>query len=182
MPNVQPEDFDKKADHHAVPPAINQIRAVRRFMQCGGQMTDVTDIKQTGFYIGMQLEELAEELREVAGGAVEPLNPHDDIVQTINWMEMLARQFKADGFHGMVLRANREKLLDGFIDSIVVSSGAALSYSHDAEGAFREVNRANMDKFPGGVATRDANGKILKPAGWKEPDLSPFVRARELDE
>lgn len=181
MPNAQPEDFSKTAHHEPIPPALNQIRAVRLFMQAGGQHTDVMDIKQTGFYIGMELEELAEQLREVAAGKVTPLNPHDDIVQTINWMEMLAKQFKENAFYGDLMRADREKLLDGFIDSIVVTSGAALSYSHDAEAAFREVNRANMSKFPNGVATRDANGKIMKPAGWTGPNLTPFVRAKEDD-
>lgn len=107
MPNAQPEDFSKTAHHEPIPPALNQIRAVRLFMQAGGQHTDVMDAKQTGFYIGMELEELAEQLREVAAGKVTPLNPHDDIVQTINWMEMLAKQFKENAFYGDLMRADR---------------------------------------------------------------------------
>lgn len=181
MPNVQPEDFEKKPEHHAIPPAINQIRAVRNFITMGGQTADVMNIKQTSFYIGMQLEELAEELEEVIDGHVSPIDPHSELFQCHQWMKMAAKQFKEDQFHGAVLRANREKLLYGFLDSIVVASGGALSYSHDAEAAFREVHRANMDKFPGGVATRDVNGKIQKPTGWKEPNLSPFVRPLEDD-
>lgn len=181
MPNVQHEDFENKPPHHPVLPALNQIASVRRFITTGGQTADVMNIKQTGFYIGMQLEELAEELQEVIDAHVEPIDQHSELFQAHQWMNLLAKQFKEDRHHGAVLRANREKLLDGFIDSIVVSSAGALSYSHDAEGAFREVNRANMDKFPGGVATRDENGKIQKPAGWKEPDLTPFVRPLEAD-
>lgn len=183
MPNVQPEDFAKHREqpHHPVPPAINQIKAIRTFITTGGQTADTMNIKQTGFYIGMQLEELAEELHEVIEAHVSPIDPHSELFQAHQWMKLLAKQFKEDQHHGAVLRANRVKLLDGFLDSIVVAGGGALSYSHDAEGAFREVHRANMDKFPGGVATRDANGKIQKPVGWKEPDLSPFVRPLEAD-
>lgn len=181
MPNVQQEDFVTDSSHHPVKPALNQIRSVREFMRLGGQSVDKFDAGQTCLYIGLQLEELREQLEQVAAGHIGDLDPRDDLYQGIVWMKKLADSFKQGRYHGDVLRAPREKLLDGIIDSIVVSCGAAISYSPNPEGAFREVNRANMDKFPDGVATRDANGKIQKPAGWQEPNLTPYVQAMESE-
>jgi predicted HAD superfamily Cof-like phosphohydrolase len=50
-----------------------------------------------------------------------------------------------------------------------------LSQGANVEGAAAEVSRANLAKFPNGVAVRDANGKVVKPEDWKAPDLKPFI-------
>lgn len=42
---------------------------------------------------------------------------------------------------------------------------------------FDAVHHANMRKAPGGVVTRRADGKVVKPDGWKPPDV-----ARVLEE
>ncbi|MFZ9330710.1 MAG: hypothetical protein ACO24I_05425 [Candidatus Fonsibacter ubiquis] len=76
----------------------------------------------------------------------------------------------------MVQRADRESLLDADIDLAWVTIGSALSQGADVEGAAAEVSRANLDKFPNGVAIRDGNGKVVKPDGWKAPGLSTFIQ------
>jgi predicted HAD superfamily Cof-like phosphohydrolase len=67
--------------------------------------------------------------------------------------------------------------LDALIDILVVTIGAIHSMGADAEGAWKEVmktNFAKIDKETGKVRKRE-DGKVLKPVGWKAPELEPFV-------
>jgi predicted HAD superfamily Cof-like phosphohydrolase len=67
--------------------------------------------------------------------------------------------------------------LDALIDIMVVTVGAAHAMGYDAEGAWNEVmktNFAKIDPETGFVKRRD-DGKILKPEGWKAPELAPFL-------
>ena len=69
------------------------------------------------------------------------------------------------------------EILDALIDILVVTTGAIHSMGADAEGAWKEVMRTNfakIDKETGKVRKRE-DGKVLKPLGWKAPDLKPFV-------
>lgn len=137
------------------------------------------DAERVGFYIGMQLEELAEQIRAVLDGCVAytPLlkRLHEDMVYA-------ATTFKEGAFRGAVLRADRAELLDGAIDSTVVSLGAAIYQTPRFREAIAHVLGKNADKAPNGVATRDANGKVMKPAGWTKPDLTPFVDSYGIDD
>ena len=67
--------------------------------------------------------------------------------------------------------------LDALIDILVVTVGAIHSMGADAEGAWKEVMRTNfakIDKETGKVRKRE-DGKVLKPLGWKAPELEQFV-------
>ena len=67
--------------------------------------------------------------------------------------------------------------LDALLDIIVVSIGAINSLGVDAEGAWNEVMRTNMAKIDpetGKVRKRE-DGKVMKPEGWTEPQLKPFL-------
>ncbi|WP_425146196.1 hypothetical protein [Deinococcus sp.] len=55
------------------------------------------------------------------------------------------------------------------VDLLYVSYGALLSLGIDPDAAFAEVHRANMDKTGG---PKRADGKQLKPQGWKAADLA----------
>lgn len=67
--------------------------------------------------------------------------------------------------------------LDAVMDQIVVLIGYALSQGWDVSGAWKEVMRSNFDKVDAetGAVRRRADGKILKPDGWRAPDLRPFM-------
>ena len=70
------------------------------------------------------------------------------------------------------------EVLDALIDILVVTIGAIHSGGFDAEGAWKEVmstNFAKIDKETGLVRKRE-DGKVLKPVGWKAPNLAPFVK------
>ena len=68
--------------------------------------------------------------------------------------------------------------LDALIDILVVTVGAIHSMGADGEGAWNEVmatNFAKIDPTTGKVLKRE-DGKILKPEGWKAPELTPFLK------
>lgn len=70
-----------------------------------------------------------------------------------------------------------ESELDALIDILVVTIGAIHSAGFDAEGAWKEVmktNFAKIDKKTGMVRKRE-DGKVLKPLGWKAPNLSKYL-------
>lgn len=67
--------------------------------------------------------------------------------------------------------------LDALIDILVVTIGAIHSLGADAEGAWKEVmstNFAKIDSESGKVRKRE-DGKVLKPLGWKGPELAQFL-------
>lgn len=94
---------------------------------------------------------------------------------------------------------NAKKILDDLLDTIWVTVGAAAAGGFAVQEGWDEVARANFEKFSlcdspnhtphgcpecGGLAmkaVRDANGKVVKPAGWREPDHSNFLPAGLVD-
>jgi predicted HAD superfamily Cof-like phosphohydrolase len=67
--------------------------------------------------------------------------------------------------------------LDALVDILVVTIGAIHSRGWDAEGAWDEVMRTNAAKIDldtGKVRKRE-DGKVLKPAGWTPPELTPYL-------
>lgn len=153
---------------------INLQQAVRNFMQIGGQSVDRFDAKQITLYTGLQLEELSEKLLAIKQGCINRADK-DKFDYAIDVMCQLADELKAGLHMGDVVRGDRAGMLDADIDLAWVAIGGALSISTSAEAAAAEVIRANLDKFPGGVAIRDDNGKIQKPANWQAPQLSHLV-------
>ena len=67
--------------------------------------------------------------------------------------------------------------LDALVDILVVTVGAIRAAGWDGEAAWREVmdtNFAKIDPDTGKVRKRE-DGKVLKPEGWKAPQLAQFV-------
>ena len=67
--------------------------------------------------------------------------------------------------------------LDALIDILVVTIGAIHSMGADAEGAWNEVMRSNLDKIDpeSGRVLKREDGKVLKPEGWTAPELDPYL-------
>ena len=68
--------------------------------------------------------------------------------------------------------------LDALIDILVVTMGAVRAAGWDGEGAWKEVmdtNFAKIDQTTGKVIKRE-DGKVLKPEGWKAPELAQFIK------
>ena len=67
--------------------------------------------------------------------------------------------------------------LDALVDILVVTMGAIRAAGWDGEAAWKEVmdtNFAKIDPDTGKVRKRE-DGKVLKPEGWKAPELAQFV-------
>lgn len=141
------------------------VADVRRFTELAGCTADQFNVRQTALYIGLQLEEMAEKL--------EAIFPNGG--DLIDLFKKLSGRFKSGMYDLDVVDADRQALLDADVDLAWVTIGSMLSQGADVLGAMKEVARANLDKFPGGVVTKDENGKVVKPNGWQGPDLSPYV-------
>lgn len=76
-----------------------------------------------------------------------------------------------------VAAQNNVETLDALVDILVVTIGAIHSMGADAEGAWKEVMRTNFAKVqtPEGKPLRREDGKILKPANWVPPNLTPHL-------
>ena len=75
--------------------------------------------------------------------------------------------------------ANDVEVLDALIDILVVTIGAAHSMGADVEGAWKEVMSTNFAKIgEDGKVRKREDGKVLKPLGWKAPELEPFLKAK----
>lgn len=71
-----------------------------------------------------------------------------------------------------------EAELDALIDILVVTIGALHSAGFNAEGAWQEVMRTNFAKIDpetGKVRKRE-DGKVLKPEGWRPPNLTGYLK------
>ena len=76
-----------------------------------------------------------------------------------------------------VIENDRVEQLDALVDILVVTLGAIRTGGFDGEGAWKEVmdtNFAKIDPTTGKVIKRE-DGKVLKPEGWKAPELAQFV-------
>jgi len=154
--------------------APNLFTMVRAIMEISKQKVDQPDLRQTALYVGFCCEELGEVMAAIAGGCIAQADKMT-LLSAADYLTRLATRFKAGAHQGDIGRCDLAELLDGLIDVSWVGAGAAYSISTDAGAALEEVCRANSDKFPGGVGQLDANGKWIKPHGWRGPDLSPFV-------
>jgi len=70
-------------------------------------------------------------------------------------------------FHKAFEKPDFVESIDGICDLIFVAFGAAVRFGIDLTPFFEEVSRANLAKEGG---TTRADGKVLKPEGWKPPD------------
>jgi hypothetical protein len=63
---------------------------------------------------------------------------------------------------------NIYSIADAIGDMLYVVYGAAICHGLDMEPIFAEIHRSNMNKLNG---PKRADGKQLKPEGWKPPDI-----------
>lgn len=148
-------------NNHLTP--TDPLGDVHKFMTACGQSTDHFSARQTGLYIGLQLEELGEKLTEILG-------PEHPVVQHMHSEEV---RFKSGVYDQQIAVTDRDQLLDADFDLAWVSIAAAFSLGANVPLAWllgAESNLAKIDETTGTVL-RDENGKVKKPEGWAEPDF-----------
>lgn len=147
------------------------IQSTVKWFVTAGQMPEQPEpsARQSAFYLGMQLEELAEKLEAVFSG---PTSSSESL-------QRLGKSFKngyLDTAMERALALNAKDLLDADMDLLWVSIGAARAQGADPELAYDLVSAANWNKFHNGVVLKDpGSGKIRKPDGWQPPDLTSAV-------
>jgi predicted HAD superfamily Cof-like phosphohydrolase len=115
-----------------------------------------------------------------------------DVFEDINKFAMACDQEPSKANYKMYLNLIREEIeeleeaiknndrveqLDALIDILVVTLGAVRAGNFQGKGAWKEVmdtNFAKIDSKTGKVIKRE-DGKVLKPEGWKSPELKQFV-------
>ena len=77
-----------------------------------------------------------------------------------------------------VIANDRVEQLDALVDILVVTIGAIRTGGFDGEAAWNEVMKTNFNKInpDTGKVTKREDGKVLKPEGWKAPELAQFVK------
>ena len=85
-------------------------------------------------------------------------------------------------YEDAVNEGNLEKIFDAIIDIDYVLKGMALLHGFKKyRKGFRRVHKANMKKVKSELDTNGIRGyhdpeRIIKPIGWKAPDLSDLVK------
>jgi len=76
-----------------------------------------------------------------------------------------------------IIAGDQVEQLDALVDILVVTIGAIRAAGWDGEAAWNEVMKTNFLKIDAdtGKVRKRADGKVLKPEGWKAPELSQFV-------
>lgn len=69
------------------------------------------------------------------------------------------------------------EVLDALADIGYILAGSVLNHGlhHLYDEAFAEVHRSNMAKLVDGKVLRREDGKVMKPEGWKAPDLARIL-------
>ena len=71
-------------------------------------------------------------------------------------------------------------LLDAICDTIVTLQGLAEGLGCNLVGAYNEVMRSNLSKImPDGKVHKNSYGKIMKPEGYRPPNLLPYLERDE---
>jgi NTP pyrophosphatase (non-canonical NTP hydrolase) len=94
------------------------------------------------------------------------------------YVKLIEEEFKELGV--AIKDCDPEEIVDALTDILVVTIGAAHSMGCDIEGAWKEVmstNFAKIDKQTGKVVKRE-DGKVLKPDGWRKPELAQFIKGK----
>lgn len=89
-------------------------------------------------------------------------------------MELIREESKE--LRKAIERGDLVEAIDGMCDLIVVTLGTAVEFGIDLEPFWDEVCRSNMAKVGG---EKRADGKQLKPAGWKPPDIKGILKKME---
>ena len=68
------------------------------------------------------------------------------------------------------------EVADAIVDLMYFTIGTAIACGIDIRPVWDEVHRTNMLKTGGG---KRADGKILKPKGWKAPDIAAIIERQQ---
>lgn len=154
-------------------PATNKtfIEKTVKFNELGGNPIGY-DRHMLPFYIGMVLEESAEMIAAFENGRGET-----DIVELHELMQRIGTKFKNGDYDALSDNCDIIEVLDGAVDTAVVSIGTIMKTGFDPAFACHQVADSNLSKFVIGedgklVALKNEQGKIMKGPNYFRPDFS----------
>lgn len=122
----------------------------------------------------MTIQQLARDMCAAFGQDV-----HDTLTRPEDAVRGLRLRLLSEEFREYMLAektTNPVDIADALGDMLVVIYGTAAAYGIDLDQVVREIHRSNMTKVQDdGSVVRDSGGKILKPAGYRPPDLKPIL-------
>ena len=68
------------------------------------------------------------------------------------------------------------EIADALADLIYIACGTAVAYGIPLDDVFEEVHASNMAKLVDGKPIYREDGKVLKPEGWKPPDIEGVLK------
>jgi predicted HAD superfamily Cof-like phosphohydrolase len=117
------------------------------------------------FIVRMVISEMMELCSTVTPTVRDALDLFDECVETTDNPKLFDPASKSD----VEIMAEQ---YDSFVDAWYYMLNTAVKKGVDLDGIFRIVHGANMAKrFPDGTFHRREDGKVVKPDGWKEPDI-----------
>lgn len=121
------------------------------------------------FLVKMNCGELMELLVTVMGNNEDARQVLKALVDTAEYP-----QFKADGQDDLSIMAEQA---DALIDIDYYNMNGAAKVGFNEDEVFDAVHQANMDKRSkvDGLFHRNSEGKVIKPEGWREPDIKAVV-------
>lgn len=126
------------------------------------------------FIVRMVISEMMELCTTVTSTVQEALDLFDECVETTD----KPKPFNPDSKSDAEIMAEQ---YDSFVDAWYYMLNTAVKKGVDLDEIFKVVHRANMAKrFPDGKFHRREDGKVMKPDGWKEPDIVGEIK-RQLD-
>jgi predicted HAD superfamily Cof-like phosphohydrolase len=148
----------------------------KRFMTMMEQTTDEFNLEQLRLYLGLILEEVSETLQAACPPSASMIKA--TLLQLSNALKRTPASFADPATIDII------EVFDGLLDILVVTINAGLSAGLPMRGGWEAVLRSNMAKVgPDGRLIRRADGKILKPEGWKPPteDLVALLQSNRTD-
>jgi predicted HAD superfamily Cof-like phosphohydrolase len=120
----------------------------------------------------------AEDIRDWGGtdddAALGDMVALNELNTTTSEHKVFEHEFRAHEHWDM--SAHMEEFVDGIADISVVSIGSLVSAGVTDAGLLREVDAANLRKFPNGrpYEIRE-DGKCLKPPSWEPPNITQVL-------
>lgn len=126
------------------------------------------------FIVRMVISEMMELCATVTPTVRDALDLFNECVETTDKPKSFDPETKSDA----EIMAEQ---YDSFVDAWYYMLNMAVKKGVDLDEIFKVVHRANMAKrFPDGKFHRREDGKVMKPDGWKEPDIVGEIK-RQLD-
>ena len=122
----------------------------------------------------MTIQNLVREMCQAFGQDVHTeLHKPDNAVRGLR-LRLLSEEFRE--YMEAEKSTNPVDIADALGDMLVVIYGTAAAYGIDLDAVVREIHASNMTKVqPDGTVLRDEGGKIMKPDGYRPPNLVPIL-------